>query len=603
MTMGFSISGLGSGLDTAGLVTRLMQAERAPETRLQAQKQAALSTVSAWNALRAKMQTVQTAAEALRTPTLALSSSATSSDSTSLTATASASAVPGTYAMTINQLAVAQQQQKTGLGLPSMTVGAGRSYLTAGPLAGALDLTAATEGVHAVQVTRASAAPAAYGTPVTGTLAATDLTLSVDGGPPRAFVLQTSYLTAQDLVNDLNTKFNGVATASLAGGRLQITGPSQGAARTLQFAGGAAAALALPTTSVAGQDALLSVDGVSQTVAPQPAGAAPGAVALGASGITLSVGSSLAVSSTKVNVIQTTTASTLADLQSMINRLGSPASAALIAQNTGTTLVLSSTATGLDGQVAVTAGTPVLAGLTQTQAAKDASVTVAGLTVTRSTNELADVIPGLTVNLLRVPTDAAPRTVTVTRDSSQTSSKVKDLVDSVNGLLGLVQTDTKYNVTSKSGGPLVGDSSARAISSAIFSAAGTVPPSGTWRALSQIGIEATRDGSFSFDATKLTAALAQDPDGVAGLLAGFAGQVSSYAKTTAQTGGLLTTHADSAQADADAKQKAIDNMEVRMVALEKRYKAQFSALETAMSTLNSQSSSMAAALSGLRTSG
>ncbi|MCW2776600.1 MAG: flagellar hook-associated protein [Frankiales bacterium] len=599
--MGLSISGMGTGLDTAGIVSQLMQAERLPQTKITARQQAAQKQVTSWTDLRIKMQALQTAAEALRTPAKALGSVATSSDKDALTATATSDAVPGQYAVTVKQLATAQQQKLTGLGPVSMTVGAGRSYVVAGTDPASLDLSAATAGVHTVQVTRASSGATVYGTPVSGVGAAalpTSMTLAVDGGTARTLTLRPTHTDAADLLADLNGQLGADAVASVVGGRLQISSRSEGSARTLQLGGPAATALGLPTAVATGQAALLLVDGVSKTVEPQSAtSTGPRAQSLGDSGITLSVGTGLRVGTTRANVLVTTDTSTLADLQSMLNVPGSPAGAALVSEGTTNTLVLSSTATGSEGKLLLQGGNPVMqSAFTETLEAKDAEVTVAGLTVTRSSNTITDLVPGVTLDLTLKPADGLPRTVTVSRDSGGTGDKAKALVDALNAFLTKVATDTKYDVKSQTGGPLVGDSTARSMASTLFSKAASTPGSGEWRALSQLGIQTTRDGKFELKADVMTAALAKDPDGVATMLSGFADTLATYAKTSADTGGLMTSRKDGAQAEVDARQKQFDDMEIRLAATEKRYKAQFTALETAMSRLSSQKSAMAAAL-------
>lgn len=597
--MGFSLSGLGSGLDTANLVSQLMQAERLPQTKITARQQAATKQVTSWNDLRSKMQSLQTAAEALRTPAKALGSVATSSDKDAVRATATSDAVPGQYAVTVGQLASAQQQKLTGLGPLSMTVGAGRSYVLAGAAPASLDLSAATAGVHTVQVTRGSSPATVYGTPVLSTIP-TSLTLAVDGGAPRPLVLRSTHTDQADLLADLNDQLGPDAVASVVGGRLQVSTRSEGSARTLQLGGDAATALGLPTTVATGQGALLLVDGVSKTVEPQAAGAGPRAQSLGDSGIALTVGSSLRPGTTRANVLVTTDTSTLGDLQTMLNATGSPAGAAVVAEGATNTLVLSSTGTGTEGKLVVQGGNPVLKGVfTETLEAKDASVTVAGLTVTRSSNTITDLVPGVTLDLSLKPADGLPRTITVARDSGGTVAKAKDLVDTLNLFLGKVAADTKYDVKTKTGGPLVGDSTPRSMASTLFSRAAATPGSGEWRALSQLGIETTRDGRFELKSDVLTKALAKDPDGVAKVLSGFADSVASYAKATAETGGLMTSRRDGAQAEADARQKQFDAMETRLAATERRYKAQFSALETSMARLTSQRGAMTAALGSM----
>ena len=64
---GSIISGLGSGIDLQSIVTQLMGAERAPETKMNTLKLAALSAQSAWSDIGCQLSALQTAAKALDT--------------------------------------------------------------------------------------------------------------------------------------------------------------------------------------------------------------------------------------------------------------------------------------------------------------------------------------------------------------------------------------------------------------------------------------------------------------------------------------------------------------------------------------------------------
>ena len=609
--MSFSIGGLASGIDTAALVQSLMQAERIPQQKLQRQQQDALKAVTSWNDLRTRMQTIQTAAENLATPAKALGSVASTSDDKTVKATATAEAAPGQYSIKVNAIATAQQQTKTGLGPLSMTVGAGRSYLTAGTLT--LNLDAAAAGVQKVEVTRASAPAAVYGTVPALPLPAgqTTLTVAVDGGTAVDVDLTKQFTdsegvvrdvkTAQDLAMSIDQQLAGKgATARLAGGRLEIATSVDGSARTLQVGGSAASALGLSTAVTKGQSALVSVNGKSQEVEPQ---ATPGQVDLG-SGIKLEVGQKLGLGATTANVVVTTDTTTLGELQGMLNATGSPASAALIAQPDGTnTMVLSSTATGTAGALTIGAppGTPVLGGFTATTPT-DAVVEINGVAVTRSSNKLTDILPGLSLDLLSKPTDGLARTVTVSRDSTGTVDRAKALVEAMNGFVNKVTVDTRYDVKSKTGGPLVGEGTARSLSASLFQKASGVVGTPTLRALSQLGIETTRDGKFELKSEVLTKKLASDPDAVGKVLAEFGSSVAAFAKESAQTGGILTGRRDGAQSEADARQKQADAMQTRLDKIEKRYKATYAAMETALASLKSQGGAMNAALSSFSSS-
>lgn len=597
--MAFSIGGLGSGIDTAALVQSLMQAERIPQTKITARQQVAQKQVAAWTDLRTKMQAVQTAAEALRTPSKALGSVATSSDPTTLKATASPSSIPGQYSVKVDQLAVAQQQTKTGLGPLSMTVGAGRSYVTAGPDAARLGLETATAGVHSVQVVRSSSAPAVYGNAVLTTKPQA-FSVALDGAAPKTFSLSKAEHTSEaDLLADINGQIGSFATASIVGGRLQIQGKVEGSTTSLAFSGGAATALGLPTTVAKGQAASVVVDGVAQDVEPQAA-SPERTQALGSSGMTLTVGTSLrAGAATRVNVVVTTETSTLADVQAMLNATGSPVSASVLPQGDANTMVLQSSASGTGGAATIRAGAiSVLTGFTTPvgSEAKNALGSVNGIAFDRSSNSLTDVVPGLTLDLLTKPADGLARTVTVGRDTTGTSDRAKALVDAMNALVLKVGSDTRYDVKSATGGPLVGDGTARSLTTTLFSHASTTVPSGTVRSLASLGIETTRSGQFSYDAATMKKALETDPEAVASVLSGFADSVATYAKSVTETGGVLASRRDGAQAQVDARQRQFDAMEVRLSATQKRYKAQYAALETSMASLSSMRSALSAAL-------
>lgn len=604
--MALSISGLSSGIDTAALVSSLMQAERIPQQKVKVQQQASLRAVASWNDLRTKMQAIQTAGEALQTPAKALGSTATSSDDKAVRATATAGAAPGVYSVRVEQLATVQQRVKADVGPLSMTVGAGRTELSATSSGlrradgtSLVSFAGAAEGVRKVEVTRASAPAAVYGALVVPT-SPTELTVDVDGSGPLTVSLSGNYAGDQAaFLKDLNDGFaraGAAARATVVGGRLQIATAGEGALRTLSVSGPAASAFGLPTAQAKGQSALVAVDGATLEV--EPGQTAP--YALGTSGISLDVRGGLRTGSSTANVVVTTDTTTLGDLQNLLNATGSPVSAAVVAGATGNSLVLNSTTSGADGAVDVPADVPlsVLRGFDSTTPPKNAVAFVNGIRVERSANKLTDVLPGLSLDLQSKPADGLERTVTVARDSSGTTDRVKALVEAMNNFISKVGVETKYDVKSKSGGPLVGDSAARSLSTTLFSKAFSVVGTAGLRSLSQLGIETTRDGRFELKGDNLTKALASDPDAVAKVLAEFGDSIAAFAKSSAQTGAVLTSRRDGAQADADNRQKQSDAMEVRLTAVEKRYKATYAALETALASIKSQGGALNAALAG-----
>ena len=130
--------GAGSGLDLESLVTSLMRVEQTPLTRLQTKASSYNSTLSALGSLKAKLSSLQTAADALKPSTgqaaLEKFSTYTGSvaDTTIASATASTGAVAGTYSLNVTKLAAASQFKSSAGLTPSIGSTLSFSFATDG---------------------------------------------------------------------------------------------------------------------------------------------------------------------------------------------------------------------------------------------------------------------------------------------------------------------------------------------------------------------------------------------------------------------------------------------------------------------------------------
>lgn len=158
-----------------------------------------------------------------------------------------------------------------------------------------------------------------------------------------------------------------------------------------------------------------------------------------------------------------------------------------------------------------------LDGITQAQAAVNASVTVNGVAISGAANQLVDAIPGITLTLNGTGTT----TVTVSRDTAQTQTAVQTFVKAYNDLSATVSTLTAYNATTGRGGLLVGNSTAINVQTQLRATAGSALAgiSGDLTRLSQIGIEFDRNGRLTLDSARLNSAIANKPDDIASLFA------------------------------------------------------------------------------------
>src|SRR5438105_4424369 len=106
-TTGLGLSGLSSGLDTSGIITKLMSVESAPQTALKTQLSSTTTYRTALQSLNGSVAAIATSATAAAKAG-ALVSFAASSDTAGVTAKASSSASAGSVSFTVDRLAQAQ---------------------------------------------------------------------------------------------------------------------------------------------------------------------------------------------------------------------------------------------------------------------------------------------------------------------------------------------------------------------------------------------------------------------------------------------------------------------------------------------------------------
>jgi flagellar hook-associated protein 2 len=297
-------------------------------------------------------------------------------------------------------------------------------------------------------------------------------------------------------------------------------------------------------------------------------------------------------------------------LKGLVTAINDPANATGLHATTiktadGYRLLVESTETGAAQDFDLTAldGSALLGGAT-VRAGTDAALDLgAGITVTSTSNTFTDLVPGVTVTLGADTAIGAVSSIDVKRDATKLSTAVSDLVTSMNAILGEIDKNTAYDSASKSGGVLAGDAGVRALRnsvlSTVFSASGT--------SLAKVGISTTRDGTVTFDATKFAAAYAADPDGTAAQFTtaanGFADRVAKMATAASDPYKGTVTSAITGRNDGIKRlQASIDDWDVRLGQRRETLQRQYTALETALSQMNSQSSWLSSQLSSLSSS-
>lgn len=239
-------------------------------------------------------------------------------------------------------------------------------------------------------------------------------------------------------------------------------------------------------------------------------------------------------------------------------------------------------------------------------AAADSSVrlwagTDAEQTITSASTTLTDVLPGVDVTVSKPTTDAV--TVTVGDDPEARAKVVQGLVDSVSAVLSRIATQTKVTVGtdgSTSGATLAGESVVRSARQGLLESL-TYPVGGV--SLSTIGIEITRYGDVSFDADKLSAALAADPDAVMARFSAVATRVQETAESFSDKyDGLLTTTIQGRVTSAKRLDDQILAWDSRLEQRHQRLTSQFTAMEVALAQLQSQQDWLTGQLASMNTS-
>src|SRR5215470_13901826 len=115
-----SISGLASGLDTASIISALMQVDKQPQVRIQQKIVVEQARQQALRGVLTQLQSLQTAYKSLTDPgTWADVQTVTSSDDAHVSATRTAGAAAGAYSLAITQLARANQFTGSGVSAAS----------------------------------------------------------------------------------------------------------------------------------------------------------------------------------------------------------------------------------------------------------------------------------------------------------------------------------------------------------------------------------------------------------------------------------------------------------------------------------------------------
>jgi flagellar hook-associated protein 2 len=461
-----------TAIDVPTLVSQLMAVERRPVDKLHAKITSYETKISSFGTLSSLVSGFQTASKSMTTSLQKLA--ATPSDPNILSATASSTAVPGTYALSISQLA--QSQNLIAAGQTSSTAGIGNG-------------------------------------------AATTVTFdfgTISGGTLTGGVYSGASFTA-----------NGSLPASIT---IDATNNTLGGIR----------------------DAINSA--------------------------------ALGVTATIVN-----------------DGSGTPYRLALTSSSTGVSKSLRITTSGGDGSIGnLLAYDPAGAQkLTQTLAAQNANLSVNGIAITNASNTISEAIQGVTLTLKNIT--STPTSLTVARDTTAINTAAAGFVDAYNALASQIKSRAAYGTGATGGGALAGDATLRQMQDQLRGILMTPASGSTLTSLTQVGISIQRDGSLQLDSSKLGDAISTSFTDVNNLFSsstGYATRLENWAKSALTAGGLIDSRTQNLRKNVKDQNEAVDRLEKRLSALEKKYTLEYTNLNRLLSSMNSTSTFLTQQLTG-----
>ena len=323
------------------------------------------------------------------------------------------------------------------------------------------------------------------------------------------------------------------------------------------------------------------------------------------------------------SIVLTSENNTLAGMRDAINAADLGVSASIINDGTANYLTFTSKDTGARNALKVTVSDPASLGalaydptaggvssMGQIVPAKDALIVVDTVSVYKPSNTITDAIQGVTLSLSKESPGTSTK-VTLTRDTSGVQAAVQAFVKAYNDTSKAMADATSYDIATGKGATLNGDSTVRGFQSqlrGLFKVPVAGAPSGL-SVMSDVGITFQRDGSLAIDAAKFAAANADPTKDLSKLFAtsastkGYGYQMDVLIGKMLSPVGTMVQKTNSVSKSIKELGTQRDDVNARLVSVEKRYRAQFSALDTLVSKMTTTSSYLTQQLASIAKNG
>ena len=482
MSSGINFGGLASGMDTEGIISKLVSIQKQPIARLQQQQQKYLKQADVIAALKGQISNVAQSANSLLTADAFSAVIPSNSDSSVASLVMSGVGQAGNYTLSVSKLAQSQKISSGAQSSVSSALGQTGQFTINGKLV-SVD---STDSLSSVARKINDVSPGATAS-------------IINGGTGNAYLTITSSnsgISGKPQLSDLTGSF--LSTIGVLGATENIRLPITNGAAGINFSS---------SSDIVGSS--LGVTGLT-------------AQTIKVNGVNVSIN------------LQTDSLQAVAD---KINSASTGATASVVSVTEGVSTKYRLEITGASSPTFVDAGnTLATLGIVQKTAsnelvaAQDASYTVDGVSLTSSTNTIEGVIPGGKITLLKADATTPPTTtLSIKSDTDAVANRIKSFTDSYNSAVKFITDNSQFDGDTYETGPLFGDPVARQFLSTMNSLLMSNIPglTGNYKNLTDIGIRIDGTGSLSVDSSKLNTAIQTDSEGVRKLFQNFGSSSSS----------------------------------------------------------------------------
>ena len=482
MSSGINFGGLASGMDTEGIISKLVSIQKQPIARLQQQQQKYLKQADVIAALKGQISNVAQSANSLLTADAFSAVIPSNSDSSVASLVMSGVGQAGNYTLSVSKLAQSQKISSGAQSSVSSALGQTGQFTINGKLV-SVD---STDSLSSVARKINDVSPGATAS-------------IINGGTGNAYLTITSSnsgISGKPQLSDLTGSF--LSTIGVLGATENIRLPITNGAAGLNFSSSSdIVGSSLGVTGLTAQT--IKVNGVNVSINLQS--------------------DSLQAVADKINSAST----------------GATASVVSVTEGVNTKYRLeitgASTPTFVDaGNTLSTLGIVQKTASNELVAAQDASYKVDGVSLTSSTNTIEGVIPGGKITLLKADATTPPTTtLSIKSDTDAVANRIKSFTDSYNSAVKFITDNSQFDGDTYETGPLFGDPVARQFLSTMNSLLMSNIPglTGNYKNLTDIGIRIDGTGSLSVDSSKLNTAIQTDSEGVRKLFQNFGSSSSS----------------------------------------------------------------------------